>query len=343
MAEETLLFDESLLDTNDLKRIFEFTLRIANTSAQFPEQVLKQLADLFGFDKCDFWLADKQGHIFRPVSSIGDGFILDFLKNFHDVDYLNARNVGLDRALKSKTLAINEVMTYEEFYETEYGRFLNRYGLHYEVALYLEKGGHMIGALAFLHSKKEGEFSPRDIAIMRAIADPLASMLQINLAYDTVRKLKKTHQILSDQSLSGYIIFGESYKVLYYNSIAMTVCEQISGFERDNMTAVESFVKSYLGSNPLSWIMGLKKTLILSSFRQVEMTIMPVQTENSNYQRDGRQYVVIFNMDAASGRAGGGGGTPSLRNWEGWKVPVNSVSESWKSSTSSCADSPIRR
>jgi DNA-binding CsgD family transcriptional regulator len=296
---------ESLSD-EDWQLVTRFVDRVMVEDAAYPTVVMEALADIFGWSHCDFWLNDRHGRIHHPVTSVGQGFVREFQSSLHSFDFLNARSVGIERAVDAVVITEDDLMTQEEFEESEYGRFLERYGFRYEVAVYLKGRDRLIGSIGLFRREDEGPFTARDKLVLRHIAPVISRILEMNSDFDKAAGMRLNLRHFADLSDTGLIFFGEEFHVQYANQVAKQICGQLGPLARDRGTqsgdesgedagVVRAFLRNVFGGNPLSWVMGYEKSFVLPDYSSVELRLSPAPARLS-YNRDQRMFMVTMRV-----------------------------------------------
>jgi DNA-binding CsgD family transcriptional regulator len=268
---------------------------------------MRALAEIFGWTHCDFWLNDHNGTLYHPVTNIGQDFIHEYQASLRGFDPLNARALGIDRAVDAVVVTDDDIADHEDFLKSKYGMFLARHGFHYEAAAYLKGQKRMIGTCALFRTPEEGPFDARDKAILREIAPIMARMLEMNINFDTASVMRLNLRHCVDISDMGLIFFGEEFHVAYANQTARRICEQLDSVAHvtsadeaseeglgDDAGVVTAFLKHSFGGNPLRWVMGCHRTFMLPDFSSVELSLS-LAPVGLSYKKDKRLFMVRLN------------------------------------------------
>ena len=106
--------------------------------------------------------------------------------------------------------------------------------------------------------------------------------------------MKSIFESFINKSTTGCIVFGTSFTVYYCNNAALQICELFKDSEKNN-SCVDFFINNVLANNSYAWISGMEKTLLLPSFEQVTIKIIPVANNKIN-NKEKHIFMVIFEM-----------------------------------------------
>jgi DNA-binding CsgD family transcriptional regulator len=291
-------------DAQDCAKIQAFTERVLTICPDYPQHVVNALAEIFDWRHCDFWLNDRIGALYRPVTSIGKDFVRDYQANLRRVDFFNPRNIDIERAMKAGVLCGADLMSRAEFEKTEYGRFLARYGFCDEMVAYLKGDTALIGTVALFHTAEEGPFTVHDKRLLGSVCLFIARALEANITIDDDNEQLRNLRHFADQSDTGLILFGKRFQVRYANQVAREICAQLNTAPAHNRISgpdsseydsgsVSTFLRNVLAGNPLSWVTGYQRSFVLPDFTPVNMCVSPAPGELV-YSREQKVFMVTF-------------------------------------------------
>ena len=270
------------MSASESEKALEFISRIQGDPDTFREQVVSAFAEVYGYDNCDFWLADPQGNIFSPVSSIGDPFVGEYEEKFMALDPTNPKNLGVENALRYPVIALHQAvgLTATDEYDVEgheyYKSFLEKFNLQHHIALYLQYGGDLVGAVAFLRSDDEGPFNEDDARNLISVAGEISYRLHSGMLLRSEMDRGSIFEDFASESADGLILFGEDLHVEYFNDAVLEICEDyMSGLR--GARAVEAFLANFASRAPITWKMGYEKSFKMPSLRRAKLKIMPTR------------------------------------------------------------------
>ena len=172
-------------DFNTLLQGFKqisFDPDIAN-SIDYRHNILKTLANLFGYKHSLFWQVTADGQTIDPlVHNMNETLLYEYLDFFYHLDILNPCNLPLNP--KAQVIKIADAMPILHFQKTDYFReFLQKYHYIDEMGIYLYHQNKLIAVIGLVRNKHERPFNEQDKHRLQFLAKPLESSI---VAYETV-------------------------------------------------------------------------------------------------------------------------------------------------------------
>lgn len=260
----------------DYSRILKFLNTMSITPKNFRQQILLCLAQIFGFQKSTFFLADNNGKLVDPVAlNLDERYFESYLSYYFKTDIFEPRKI-FDRMLKRNVLTVCDLMTFEQYEKTEYHKeFLSPQGLYYEIAISLLDGTRLIGGIGLFRSFREKGFTPSDTIYMEFISPFIAKALASNLFLAEFDYQKRIFESYSNQSPVGLVIFDQFISVYYTNPAAREICAELLR-KRTAENPPEQFLRNFLPGQNKTWQSGFRKTVLSPSLRLFSVHVFPV-------------------------------------------------------------------
>jgi len=168
---------------------------------------LKSLQAIIGFDRASFYLSDKTGeHVLCcPVGiNFTDEQLNSYLEKYEKLDY--SRWVILctqSKVSKETDLFPANEREYSPYYQQAYLPM----DIHFSILIALSHNGLFLGSVALYRSKKNEDFSERDIALLDILKDHLA----LRLFHDYKNQLP--HTAVAPRDDSRYMMHLKEYNL----------------------------------------------------------------------------------------------------------------------------------
>jgi len=283
--------EKFLLRSEDYVKVLQFIESIQISNDNFAMQVLKSLANIFGYTKANFWLDDGKGNLFYPISTMSDDFVRDYLDDNYKNDQLHPQNIGVDYAVSKKVMHINHVLSPTCFEKTPYYKFLSKYGISCEFGTYLTNANTLIGAIAIARSKGEEDISANEINTLKVLSKYISQGLQSNQMYMRKNYEKMIFEAFANNSSTGLIFCDLSLKVHYCNNSSREICKELLANER-YYDPIEYLMQNVLANHRDLWKLGYENTFYTSSLRKIRVNILP--TTIGNYGISGQNLFFIM-------------------------------------------------
>ena len=280
----------------DQQKIVDFIQKTLGNPGFFRAQIIDNCREFFGYDKCTFWLADAKGHLYDPVSTMDDNFIKDYQTGFISYDHLHPQNIGIEQAKNEQVTSLRRIISKDDLAKSKFINLLDKYDLADMMNIYLQEEEHIIGVISIYRSSAENAFSKEDIAYWKILEPLLSLRLHENTLFEYTENIKSIFESFINKSETGCIIFGTSFTIYYCNSAALRICELFKDSEKNN-SCVDFFINNILANHSYAWVSGMEKTLLLPSFEQVTLKIIPV-TNNRINSKEKNLFMVIFEISA---------------------------------------------
>jgi ATP-dependent transcriptional regulator len=250
----------------------------------FGEQLLNSIADIFGFEKSTFWMLNPDKDMYFPVAYRIDGCVIEeYANKYYKIDPFYPDNIAKNM-INDSVVSIYDIMTLDEYDSSTYLRkFLAPTKLYYEIVLYLRHKGIIIGGIVLLKSKSEGNFTSKDINLMKIVCTYISKLTANYMFGNDLRVRQNMFNTLCSQSPVGLIVFGTyyPYKIDFINSSAIRYISDILSEDITN-NQVEKFIKQYIVSSLNFEQYGLYKTVLSNSKKIYILNVVPCHTDDKN-------------------------------------------------------------
>ncbi len=259
------------LHQKDYARFLQFVALLQATHTDFGTHVLALLKSVFGYAKCNFWLADGNGALHSPVSTMGGSFLNEYMDGYYKSDALHPLNLGVSNAISAQLMVMDTSKPAASGDERQYRNFLHSHHIYSGAGLYLTHGGRLIGGIAVGRSENNS-FGPREISLLRAMLRHISSALYTNQFLLSVEYEKRILEIFSGQSPTGLIICDSSLNIRHANAAAKSLCRELTAAYQ---SPPEDFIVAILAEHCALWPLGWETTLFTPALRQVRITVSP--------------------------------------------------------------------
>jgi len=233
-------------------KILEFFDSILVPSERFPQQVLLSLSQIFGYHRSIFWIADKHGNLFLPITlNVEERLIQDYVSYYFHHDLLHPQ-IAIPQNPTRTALRINDVMSDQDYEQTiYYNQFMRAFGNYDEMGIYLKKEGKLIGCIGLARSKQEQRFTENDVRLVESLSHTIAHTLAIHTHADELQKERVLFAAHSQLSSIGIIIVEPPAHIRYVNPVAKDICaEWFLGKTYTN--PVHAFIQQHIENHSLS-------------------------------------------------------------------------------------------
>ncbi|WP_138419556.1 LuxR C-terminal-related transcriptional regulator [Aquibacillus sediminis] len=168
------------------QQIMTFMDELTNCSSNIREDVLLSFERVFGFERSNFWLCN-QFHYFPNVVELNmeNQAASDYLNNFYELDYFVPNKV-IQKISNQRVLTVEDLISRKEYENSAfYNEFMRRYGYHHYISMYIYNGSELIGAIDFVRSKNEKDFTNEEIMCLEIISRHLAEKLSESQKLDS--------------------------------------------------------------------------------------------------------------------------------------------------------------
>ena len=219
-----------LLRSQDFKDILSIMRVISSYLDKdiFRQKLLDSFLRVFHMENSIFFLADENLKLTDFMGkNIDEKYTRDFVDYYHRDDpfrLIQGRFHG------NKIISLENLVSYPSFLDTEYyNDFLRPQKIYYKTVIYLKSGTELLGIIGLFRPKGFGNFSEKDIRMMKRLTPYLCQGLK-NI--DVFRRIQLENCIfkMADQdSFSGLIILNDSLGLVYMNKWAKDFCKILAG------------------------------------------------------------------------------------------------------------------
>ncbi len=220
------------LRSQDLKNILNIVTMI-NTCLDkdiFRDKVLESFLKVFHMENSIFFLSDENS---RLTDFVGKNIEEKRLRDFKNYYYKHDPFKLIQGPFHgNRIVRLEELVDYASFLASEYyNEFLRPQGIHYKTVVYLKSGTDLLGIIGLFRPKGFGNFSLKDIRIIKTLAPYLSQALEHIKLFRRIQLENSIFKIVDRNLSSGIIIFDDSMRLIYMNSKAKYFCEAF--LERD--------------------------------------------------------------------------------------------------------------
>lgn len=218
----------------------------ASSSKEFCDLLLNSLYEIFDFKTSNFWLCDAANSTYFLASHRIKNLVSQY---FYTQNPLFADNLmdKYELVRDRNVLTIPDVMSMEDYESSQYFKdYMSVPDPYYYTALMLIKSPYsVIGAIAFLKSKSEGDFTPTDLGNLNIISNFISNLALNHMTVNNLITQNRLFESLSNQSPTGLIIFNTNYpyKIGYMNSAAYRYTAELCPDVRNQNSGDEFLIK----------------------------------------------------------------------------------------------------
>jgi DNA-binding CsgD family transcriptional regulator len=219
-----------LLRSQDFKDILHIMTIISSSldKDDFRQKLLDSFLKVFHMENSIFFLADENSKLTDLMAkNIDQKYTRDFVDYYHRDDPFRLIQ-GCFHG--NKIISLENLVSYPSFLDTEYyNDFLRPQKIYYKTVIYLKSGTELLGIIGLFGPKGFGNFSEKDIRMMRILTPYLCQALK-NI--DVFRKIQLENSIfkmVDQDSFSGLIILNDSMGLVYVNKWARDFCKILAG------------------------------------------------------------------------------------------------------------------
>jgi DNA-binding CsgD family transcriptional regulator len=143
----------------------------------------------------------------------------------------------------SRIIRLEELVSYSSFLNSEYyNDFLRPQRIQYKTCVYLKSGVELLGVIGLFRPKEFGNFSEKEIRMLKILAPYLSQALQ---NVELIRRMQVENSIFKmvDRNLSsGVIIFDDSMRLIHMNSKAKDFCKALVESDGNNNERYYAFI-----------------------------------------------------------------------------------------------------
>jgi DNA-binding CsgD family transcriptional regulator len=218
------------LRSQDFKDILSI-MRVASSYLDkdiFRQKLLDSFLRIFHMENSIFFLADENSKLTDFMGkNIEEKYFRDFLNHYHRDDpfkLIQGRFYG------NKIIRLEDLVPYSSFLDTEYyNDFLRPQKIHYKTVAYLKSGAELLGIIGLFRPKRFGNFSEKDIKMMKILTPYLCQALKNIEVFRRIQLENCIFKMIDQDSFSGLIILNDFMGLVHMNKRAKDFCQMLAG------------------------------------------------------------------------------------------------------------------
>ena len=218
------------LRSQDFKDISSIT-RVASSYLDkdiFRQKLLDSFLRIFRMENSIFFLADENSKLTDFMGkNIDEKYTRDLVNSYHRDDpfrLIQGRFHG------NKIISLENLVSYSSFQDTEYyNDFLRPQKIYYKTVIYLKSGTELLGIIGLFRPKGFGNFSEKDIRMMKILTPYLCQALKNIEVFRRTQLENSIFKMVDQDSFSGLIILNDSMGLVYMNKWAKDFCKILAG------------------------------------------------------------------------------------------------------------------
>lgn len=169
------------MDGKNVEKVIALISALADADDHFCEFTLRMFEKILDMDRLVFCCrsGDSGGHVTSAFELIGRNIdiihIRRFAARYYQDDFFLPANLPAEKRGK-RLLTTGDLIRWEEYERSTYGRFVAEMGLYYQVCIYLYHNGEWIGHVSIFHSKEEGDFTAEESEMLSAVGECLEKL-----------------------------------------------------------------------------------------------------------------------------------------------------------------------
>ena len=219
-----------LLRSQDFKDILSI-MRVTSSYLDkdiFRQKLLDSFLRIFHMENSIFFLADENSKLTDFMGkNIDEKYIKDFV-NYYQRD--DPFRLIQGRFHGNKIISLENLVSYPSFLDTEYyNDFLRPQKIYHKTVIYLKSGTELLGIIGLFRTKGFGNFSEKDIRMMKILAPYLCQALKNIEVLRRIQLENCIFKMVDQDSFSGLIILNEAMGLVYMNKWAKDFCKILAG------------------------------------------------------------------------------------------------------------------
>jgi len=183
------------------------------------QSVLDMLSKIFHMENSIFFLADENSKL---INFMGKNVEEKYFREFRDYYYqFDPFKLIQGSFYGNRIVSLEDLVDYSSFLDSEYyNDFLRPQRIHYKTCVYLKSGIQLLGAVGLFRPKEFGDFSEKEIRIIKLLIPYLCQTLK-NI--EVFRKIQLENSVLKmadRDSSSGFIILNDCLRLVHMNNKA---------------------------------------------------------------------------------------------------------------------------
>ena len=219
-----------LLRSQDFKDILSIMKVIGSYLDKdiFRQKLLDSFLRIFHMENSIFFLADENSRLTDLMGrNIDEKYTRDFVNYYHQDDpfrLIQGRFHG------NKIISLENLVSYSSFQDSEYyNDFLRPQKIYYKTVIYLKSGTELLGIIGLFRPKGFGNFSEKDIRMMKILTPYLCQALKNIEVFRRTQLENSIFKMVDQDSFSGLIILNDSMGLVYMNKWAKDFCKILAG------------------------------------------------------------------------------------------------------------------
>jgi len=185
----------------------------------FRQRVLDILSKIFHMENSIFFLADENSKL---INFMGKNVEEKYFREFRDYYYqFDPFKLIQGSFYGNRIVSLEDLVDYSSFLDSEYyNDFLRPQRIHYKTCVYLKSGLQLLGVAGLFRSKEFGNFSEKEIRIIKLLIPYLCQTLK---NVEVFRKIQLENSVLkmaNRDSSSGFIILNDCLRLVHMNDKA---------------------------------------------------------------------------------------------------------------------------
>jgi DNA-binding CsgD family transcriptional regulator len=204
----------------------------------FRQKLLDCFLRIFHMENSVFFLPDENSKLTDLVGkNIDEKYIRDFLNYYHRNDPFRLIQGHFHG---NRIVSLEDLVSYPSFLNTEYyNDFLRPQKIHYKTVIYLKSGTEFLGVICLFRPKGFGNFSEKDIRMMRILTPYVCQALKNIEVFRKIQLENCIFKMADQESFSGLIILNDFMRPVYMNKWAKDFCEDLSEIPIEDREPIE--------------------------------------------------------------------------------------------------------
>ncbi len=255
----------------EYEQIFHFLNEIRVPPSLFRKKVQTSLADLFGYSRSIFWLADHHGNLYSPeIWNISDQVLYDYMECFFQYDILHPKK-QLATFPTYPALRIDDVMSLPEYEKTNYySMFMRKYNYYHEMVVYFMDEGKLCGVIGMARLQEEKPYTEKDCKRLTFLSNHISHVLGNYMRLEDISYQKRLLEARTNVSTTGFVLVDYTHNIHFVNEAAQHICQT---FKR-GASSIEEFLHYYVYSHP-NWKAGINIKISFPGSEHWTLQVVP--------------------------------------------------------------------
>lgn len=164
----------SYLTSSDFEKMLDLVLHLSSYKDDYCLHVLQCLHEHLGYEHMSFLQVDSENNFINPITFNIDSSLCKSYERYYkyvDIFFHHQKIVP-----NKKFMSIPDLMSFSDYEKTEYyNDFLRTDNLYYQIAIPLKANNNCIGGIGIFKPKSDGDFSPKDFALMTYLSEHIST------------------------------------------------------------------------------------------------------------------------------------------------------------------------